>query len=69
MKFINALPLQYKFKLIEEIEKRQIHQFDIKNANRMTQFLKAWKNSGASGQFVDSCVYPEAFISDKEKQL
>ena len=62
MNYINVLPLKYKYKLIEEIEKRQIYSFDKENAEKMTQFLEAWKKSGYN--IVDSCVYPEAFISD-----
>ena len=35
----------------------------------MTLFLEAWKKSQNSKKYVDSCVYPEAFISDEEKKL
>ena len=72
MNFINGMPIKYKYKLIKEIEKRQIYLFGQQNAEdaeRMSKFVEAWKRSGFSGQYVDSCVYPEAFISDEEKQL
>ena len=35
----------------------------------MRQFLEVWKKSQNNEKYVDSCVYPEAFISDEEKKL
>ena len=45
MNFVNELTLEYKLKLIEEIEQRKIEQLSLEDAERMTQFLEAWKKS------------------------
>ena len=64
MEFVNKLPLDYKFKLIDDIEQKQIKKMSSENAERMEQFLEAWKKSDSTfkgNYYADSLLYPVAF--------
>ena len=64
MDFVNKLPLEYKLKLIENIEQMLIRKMSKQNGERMQRFLESWKKSvnRSCGDYnTHSLLYPVAF--------
>ena len=71
MEFVNKLPLEFKFQLIELVEQNQVPKMNKEEGMRMTEFLESWKksaNSGSSDYLAESLLYPIALNLVSETQ-